>query len=299
MNKCLLTALIAILSVGLLAPDVLAGKDTDSKGWEHHGKEAREKKHAETPESLGLTEDQEAQVSQIRKTHRQEIVDWNKENRTKMSELRKKLHDARKAEDTAAIEAAEQELSALRNSRKQLNEKYAQQLKDAGLSQEQIEKLRAHKDYDHKDDRRRRSYQPFGWLLGGMELSAEQKTQIAAIHRDAIEKIKTQVLNPQQREKLAKRLAKRKKWILGGRMFAGLDLTEAQEKQIKEIHANAMPGIEAAEGTERRELVKAMNKKITEDVLTDQQREKLQQRRKHRRGESEYKRRENKEKHDD
>ena len=299
MNKCLLTILIAVLSVGLLAPDVLAERDADSKGREHPGKATRQKKHAKTVESLGLTEDQQAQVSQIRKAHRQAIADWNKENRTKMSDLRKKLHDARKTDDTAAVEAVEKELSALRNSRKELNEKYVQQLTEAGLSREQIEKLRSHKDRRRKATGKPHSYQPFGWLLSGIELSAEQKKQVAAIHRDAVEKIKTQVLNPEQREKLAKHLAKRKKWFLGKRMFAKLDLTEAQQKQIKEIRANAMPGIEAAQGDQKRELVKAMNKKITDDVLTDQQREKLQKRRKQYRDKYEHKWRKSEDKHDD
>jgi Spy/CpxP family protein refolding chaperone len=114
-------------------------------------------------------------------------------------------------------------------------------------------------------------------MLGMLDLTDEQKEVIAKLVEDSREKLHADieaVLTDEQIEKLQQLRGDSE-----NRPFGGLDLTEEQQAAIAEIRENARADAEAAETRlARHEIMQATHDEIL-SVLTEEQVEKLEQRR--------------------
>jgi len=310
MKRWYLTLAIGLLAVTALAPPAKgADKPPDKARPARAGKRLRgewDRGHArrlrELFQSMDLSDQTEAQVRQIFETQRQAVMNWARENDGKFVELRKKLQAARKAQDKEAAEAAMKEVKELGKARKQLHEDLMNQLKEV-LSKEQMVKVKK-----FFTDMRRRG-RPGAMMLRAirrLDLTEDQKAatrkildsakaqarkaddpgQKGEIMRAAFEKIRKEVLTDEQRKKLDEMRERRDRGPRGGLLgLRGLDLTDEQTEQIQAIHKEAREKAEAAETRQaRREIRREAIKKIVEEVLTDEQRQKLRDRREQRGG---------------
>ena len=119
-------------------------------------------------------------------------------------------------------------------------------------------------------------------ILGAAKAKAEKADKPREkfkIMREAHKKIVTDVLTDKQREKFEELMKKTAARRWRGRQLAGLDLTEEQEKKIREIMQEARKKAAEADKDKRREIMQAAMKKIHDEVLTDEQRKKAEQRR--------------------
>jgi len=306
----------ALCMVGLLAGLALAQEEgreerrkraaARERAAQREGRKARadrgQQMYEKLIEELKLTEKQEAPVRQILTTHRQEMASWTQQNGPAMRELYMKLRGGRGrrgqegAEPAKTVtEAEKKEASAklreLQKKRAQLTENVLKQLKDH-LTEEQMATAQR---VLGRGQRRGPTLSPA--MLRRLYLTAEQQAKVKEImaaareaakdkegrgraeaYRDAMQKIQKDVLTAEQRQKLEKMPSQAPQRRAGG-MFAGLDLTEQQQKKIREIQASMREKVTAAEGREaKREVYQAMQKEI-QAVLTPEQLEKLQQRR--------------------
>jgi len=316
MRKPLLKA-TALCTVGLLAGLALAqegareerrkraaareraGQRGERRARPDRGKAMLEK----LMEELKLTEKQEAPVRQILTTYQQELASWTRQNGPAMRELYTKLRGGRgrrgqePAEPAKRVSEAERKEAAaklreLQKKRAAITENVLKQLKEH-LTEEQMAAARRILGRGQ----RRGPAVSFA-MLRRLDLTAEQQAKVKEImasareaakgqegrargqaYTDAMQKIVKDVLTAEQREKLETMRSQAPQRRAGG-MFAGLDLTEEQQKKIRKIQASMREKISAAEGREaRREAYQAMQKEI-QAVLTPEQLEKLQQRRK-------------------
>lgn len=307
--KCIVTTLMVLAGVSLLAGPCWA--ETQECGGPGPAKmdEAEMAKRAaerieKLIESLELTGEKEAKVQEIFKTHRQEMADWRRQNKARREVLRKALKEAREA-----LQNIRGRMRELAVERKQRHEKLLTQLQ-AELSEEQIAKVKKHfaRIWRHRRAGRfpgaHRWAGRFPGTLRKLDLTDEQKEAVkkilgeakaqakeaespkakAKIMRAARDKIASEVLTAEQREKLAampKCCAKGHK----GRMFVGLDLTDQQREQIAEIRKDAGEKAKAAETRqEKRKIMRAVREKIVQEILTDEQRKQLREKRGHGQG---------------
>lgn len=100
---------------------------------------------------------------------------------------------------------------------------------------------------------------------------ATDKDAKRAIWKAAVEKVKTTVLTDEQRQKLAQMHHRHM-------MFAKLNLTDAQKAQVKDILTAARADAsKATDPAAKKAIFKAAFDKIKTDVLTDAQRQQLEQ----------------------
>lgn len=312
-----LLRMTALCMVGLLAGLALAQEDAREerrkragareRAAQREGRGARAERGQEMYEKLieelKLTEKQEAPVRQILTTYRQGLASWTQQNGPAMRELFAKLGrgggrrgqegaEAAKTVTEAERKEATEKLRELQKKRIELTENVLKQLKDH-LTEEQM--ATAQRVLGRGQ---RRGPTLSLAMLRRLDLTAEQQAKVKEIMaaarqaakdkeprgraealRDAMQKIEKDVLTAEQRQKLEKLTKEAPRRGAVG-MFAGLDLTEQQQKKIREIQASLRQKLTAAEGREaKREVYQAMQKEI-EAVLTPEQREKLQQRRK-------------------
>jgi len=114
----------------------------------------------------------------------------------------------------------------------------------------------------------------------------EDPQQRREIMHEAFGKIKQDVLTDPQREKLQESWKRYRRggreWkarhpLAGVHLFRQLDLTDQQREAAKEIMATARQQAQGVEDPQqRREIIRQAFAKIKQDVLTDQQREKLE-----------------------
>ncbi|MHC4562604.1 MAG: hypothetical protein ACYS8X_07520 [Planctomycetota bacterium] len=254
---------------------------------------------AEGIKKLDLPAETEEQVLGILKTHRQAAENWRSEHGEEFKELREAMRAAKEAGDTDKLAELREQAEKLMAGRKELHEQLMSQLDDV-LTDEQmadVKKLfRPRKGRGHRGP---------GMFLRGLDLSDEQQAQVKAILSEAEQqaeaaetpeakkeimqaarkKIHDEVLTEEQQAK-AEAMRKELRHRKGAGMFLrGLDLTEEQQAQVKGIMAEAKKKGEAAETPEtKKEIMKAARKKVFDEVLTDEQREKAEKRRDARRG---------------
>ena len=241
---------------------------------------------------LNLTEEQQKQVQQIMDTQQQAVRNWRKENLLALKDRQKQLQDARKSGDEEKIKAARQEVEKIEQSRKALHDNVMKQLKGV-LTPDQLEKAGKFLEQSREQGREQaREEHPGLRMLEGLkalDLTEDQKTRARAIFDDARkkadaatdpaekelimkvarEKIDTDVLNEQQREKI-RRLAGANRLL---KAIQKLNLTDDQKKQIAQIMADAKAQTDKpARGQEKRDISRQAFKKIFDTVLTDEQR---------------------------
>lgn len=274
MKKHLTAAIAAMLVLGFAASVTFArnGNPRGSKGPRDPRARERQRPEGELRQfikELDLTAEKEAQVEQIFKTHRQAVANWASENADDVKELRERIAEAREAGENEKAKAAREKLRKLFQSRAQLRKDLLEQLGEV-LTDEQMKKVKTR--FRPRVLARHRILA----AIRRLDLTEEQKAQIkeildaaraeakeaegpkAKIFEAAFKKIRTEVLTDEQRKKLAQM---RKHFRPGQGPFAGLDLTDEQRQEIRAIMEKA-------------------RKKIHDEVLTDEQREKLKRRRK-------------------
>ncbi len=287
MKKHALMVVIGMVALSMLAGPLLAeGKDAPTTQKHRRGQgrgrfagghtgERQRRIHQglrKLIESMDLSEEKEAAVGKILSAQKEAAGKSRRENRQRMAQLKEVLNEEQMAE---------------------------------------VKKFFAKVRPKRPGDPGGRPDRPGRRALAGLDLTDEQKAKIAAIHKEAAERIKAEVLTAEQREKLKKmrkrgdrrpgskgdqrpgpqgdrrpgRPGKRRAGP-GRRPFAGLELTDAQKEKVAAIHKEAAEKIEAAETPEeKREIRRASWRRIADEVLTDQQRKELRERREKFRGE--------------
>ena len=241
-------------------------------------------------EELNLSEEQAAHVRQILQTHHQAQQNWRREHGEEFRAAREALRKARQERDAEAVQAARKQFKELRAAREGSRKDLLQQLDDV-LNDEQMAKMK-------RFLRAGRGRPMSGQHLAGLDLSDEQKAQakeiLQAARKQAAEaegeeakkeilqaarkRIAEDVLTEEQRAKAAARREGRGSGRDGP--FRGLELTEEQQGQVKEIIQAARKEAAQAEGREaKREIFRAAHTKIAEEVLTDAQRKQMAERR--------------------
>lgn len=234
MKKVILTGVLAATVLAWTAGSVWADEDKAPAGEGNKaGMRMREGKGLRGPmgegrgeflQSLNLTPEKQAEVKTIMEAQRQAVETWRKENAPKLEELGKKAQEAMKTGKTDEAKAAREEIKKIMESRKALHEDLLKKLGGV-LTPEQMEKVKAHFAEKAKEMGPRG---PMGNPLGGLNPTEEQKTKAKAIMdaareaaekaatpeekhkimRDALEKIRTEVLTEEQRKALEERRAK-------------------------------------------------------------------------------------------
>lgn len=222
---------------------------------------------------LGLTADQQAQVKQILETHRQAMANLlkeegqpasrpSRETMEKMAQLRQQLIAQLKAVLTEEQQAKLDKLPML-----------------AGPRPPMLDGQRIHEIVDKLQLTDAQKQQIDGILKTARE-SAQATDDMQAkanIWRTALEDI-AKLLTPEQKAKVGEAL---RAAVPPGplAMFAGLNLTDDQRQQIQKISADAQEQARAAEPGQARALFEAARENIIKNVLTDEQRKMLEERR--------------------
>lgn len=249
------------------------------------------------------TEEQKPKLHQILQTHKQALENWREQHEGEMRAIREKIAQARKNNDTEALQAAREEFKPLHDSRAELHKSLDAQLAEV-LTDEQMNRARQYFKSQHPRPGRRQGEGPARGVLDKLNLNEEQKTKVQAILKDAHEqakktdspevrrqlmqdafmKIEGSVLTPEQIEAF-KNLRAQAMARHGGQRGqrrgrkAGLDLTDEQQAQSKAIMDEARAKAQQAETKEeKRAIYREAMAKVHQDVLTDDQREQVKQR---------------------
>jgi len=253
------------------------------------------------------TDEQLPQIEQIFDTHRQAMKNWHNENRDKIKAAREKLRQARQGDDEAARTAARKELRAINKGRRALREDLKKQLAQV-LSEEQMKKVcdairpRGGKGGHFgkgsgkgKGHYGRKGHGPGGYL-SQLKLTDEQQAKVKEIMKAACKdaqaaedrhakrtifakarkKVFDSVLRADQRKKVKE--LRRKDHPLYG------IATDKQIDRANKIMAKAhKAAAKAKTPEERRKINAAAREKVRKEVLTADQRKKLNERHKQRR----------------
>jgi len=285
-------AVVLLAGIAVLAGPILAADDAPAgrRGRPRLTRKDRTKAMVDRIVArLKLTGDKEAQFRQAMDTYAQAQANWYRENAAKIKALGEAFKKATKAGDKEAIQAARKDRAELFKARGELYQTLMKQLADF-LTPEQVAQV---KNTMQPGPRVR--------ILGSLRragLTDEQRAAVAKILKDAqaaadkaedakaaatiwkqaVAKIHKDVLTDEQRAAAKARGRRAGRRGRGGRMFAGLDLTEEQQTAITAILAEAQAKAKDAEDrTGRRAIFMAAHKKIREEVLTDAQRKKMRE----------------------
>jgi len=230
------------------------------------------------------TEEQELRIKQILDTYRQANENLLREQGD-VNSLREQWRKAREANDREALQRLREQMRQLARQRRSSQVKACLEVLGV-LEGQQKEKfvelaLRRRLVPSQADQIR--------LVLGALDvpkpklvlaekiLQRAQADEVRARGRrgaigargQVIRDIKAKVLTPQQAEKFDQLLRR-------GRPdpYAGLDLTAEQREQIEKIRAEAREKMSQADPEQRREIFREAMRKIREEVLTPEQREK-------------------------
>ncbi|HUU23068.1 MAG TPA: Spy/CpxP family protein refolding chaperone [Phycisphaerae bacterium] len=299
MKKYLLLVTMILVTVGMLGvmalgEEVRAGKP-DRKPGPGGGAQLLERLVKE----LNLTEEQQVQVKQIWQTHAQAMQNFRKEHGEELKTLREKRKVAKESGNKEALKPLAEQMKTLNEARMELGKNLEKQLTDV-LTKEQLAKAKKILRQGRPGGDREMPGVNLLRVLPTLGLDDKQKAQVkkiladakakakdaetpeakAEIRKAALDKIRTEVLTDAQRKKLAELAEKgptdRRPMA---DMLRGLDLTEDQQKQIREIRKEARGKAGQADSREAKaEIMKAARQKINQQVLTAEQRDKLRKR---------------------
>lgn len=266
-------------------------------------------------DAIGATDEQKEKLKPIFKAHHEKMTVFRKENRDKVREATKAMHTAAGVEE---FQAASDQLKVIFEKRLALHKEFETQLGTV-LSAEQVAKAKAYfkeqiarvKGPDRKGrgegrgpgDNMRKRQGPGGQgrrvgPFQDLKLTDEQKQKIKDIMndaraksenltgddchkvmREAREKISDQVLTEEQRSKLRKKMRQFARRHSGERMGNPLKgiATDEQMEKIKAIMSDAREKAEDADPEARRDILQAARKKVSDEVLTEEQRDKLRE----------------------
>jgi Spy/CpxP family protein refolding chaperone len=194
--------------------------------------------------------------------------------------LSTQFRKAREDGDQQAARALQQKMGELTRGRQKITEAFSKQLEDV-LTPEQMVKARrllGLRPPPPPPDALRMLF-----ALRGMDLTAEQKAKVAKILDGALKSIQGEVLSEEQRKQLEQfartggRSGRRNPREAMGALLGRLDLTDEQKKQVEAIQREtAEKARKAGSQEERRKLISGLQKRIYGEVLTDEQRARLQ-----------------------
>ncbi len=240
---------------------------------------------------LDLDAGQKVRVQQILNTHQQEVDNWRKQYGEDLSGLRDQLAKAREEKDEKAIRELTAKRAKITQQRNRLQEKLALQIAEV-LKGQQKERfvplvLRNRRMLVSQAGRIRLVLTVFdlrkaqkdlaGKIIdraAGEAAKAQGPRATAELWRKATDEIRKKVLTPDQ-------VAKFDRLLRSGRgrdVFAALNLTEAQRKQVNDIMAEARKKVQEAGPDQRRTIWQEAMQKIRAEVLTGAQREQLRNR---------------------
>ena len=229
--------------------------------------------------TLTLTPEQQKQVDQVLASYRQDLQKFNTDNAADIRAARQEMQQARQGGDAEAVKAAQEKQKAIDAKRKVVEDSLRKQLATV-LTREQMVKvermagpagsfdrlIEATKKLELTPDKQ-------GKLTGIVRTAdsdAKLKTDDAekvTVYRDATTKV-MELLTDEQKTKLQQ--VQRQAQMAD--MFRGLNTTPEQDKKIQEILDAA-----AADAGNRQAMRDAMQK-ITQEVLTPEQRTQMQER---------------------
>ncbi|HAU36642.1 MAG TPA: hypothetical protein DCX07_02860 [Phycisphaerales bacterium] len=242
---------------------------------------------------LGLSDAQAPQVRQILETHRQAVENWRKEHGQAVKALGEQIEAALKAGDHEKAKTLREQLSKEMASRKELHENLLKQLSGV-LNEDQMKKVRE-RFQERLQERRQGEDRPRRPVLDALMaagLTDEQKAQAkkimddahakakeaqnpeekARIIRDAIEKVRTEVLTEEQRKKLADAREQGRK-----KMAEALGLTDEQQKKLEALREDFRKKFEAAKTPDEKKAVAEEHRKALEQLLSPEQLKKFQE----------------------
>jgi hypothetical protein len=241
-------------------------------------------------DELNLTSRQEPQVEQLYRTLRQAQANWMSENGTEYRALVTKIRDARKSGDREASLDAQKKLRDLMASRSQLEDNFFNQLGDV-LDEQQTAKART--VFGRRGSSRRADRaggppaDPMRVLMAmrGLDLSPQQRTRVSAILAKAVAAIEQQVLTALQRQQLDRKVGGRaSSRAPGGRPsrlvseFRRLGLSREQQARIEAMERDAAAQAAKMDSAElKRQILDDLHRRVYEEVLTDEQRRRLDQ----------------------
>ncbi len=241
---------------------------------------------------LNLEGDQQARAKQILETFSQAMDNWQKQHGEQLRDLQAQLRTATEERDQAKGRQLRAEIAKLTADQEKQRDKANAQLLEVLKGEQKERFVRALLG-------NRRLVSPVARVrlaLKLLELNRSQTEQsekiLAAAEAEAekaenprergqamqkaIEEIKTKVLADEAKGKKLDELL----GLGGGEGFlAGLNLTEEQQKKVREIMDEANKKAAQAEPEQRRAIRREAFQKIQNEVLTEQQREELGRRR--------------------
>jgi len=257
-------------------------------------------KVGELLKDMTLTEPQRKQVDQILDTDRQAVGNWMKDHAEDLKAAKAKLEEAQKSGDKDQVREAREAIAKILATRADPHENLMKQLSEV-LTKEQMDKVRA-----ALPPRMEGKLDGLGANIERLGLDDKQREQVKAIMdpareaaakadgadakrqilKDALEKIRTDVLTEDQRKKLESMkpnkedgLASRPTTRAGkGEIFEALtqlreklNFTDDQKSKIEDIVKATREAMKSAQGAEaKRAALKDGWKKI-EDAMTPDQ----------------------------
>jgi len=232
------------------------------------------------------TADQEVQLDQIFRTHRQAAENWRRQNAEILQAARRLQQDALQAGDRDTLQAVGKELRELMESRRTLFRTMMNQMEDV-LDEQQFAKAREILRPAHIGSDVLRTLQKITLaetqkaemqkILDQAAVRARTKKNRAAreeIMDDAVEVIRQTVLSQAQRDALEALLRQAKEQARRRAMLSKMDFTDEQKAKIKTLLAEARKRAEQAEGPQQKQAILAKaHRTIRRDVWTQKQRD--------------------------
>jgi hypothetical protein len=232
---------------------------------------------------LDLTDQQQKEVSQVLHTYRQAADNWQQEHGQETKDLESKIQEARKAGNQDQAKALREQQAKLAESHKALLDDLFKQLGDV-LTKEQMDKARpillprrpgpmSALNLLTLDEKQQAAVKD---IADAARLDADKAADPRdreRIWKDAFEKIRTTVLNDEQRNRLES--------LKKDRQFEGLEklnLSDDQKKQIADLIRQAREDAAKADKPDaKREIYKIAWKKILDEVLTADQKKQFEE----------------------
>ncbi len=280
--KRLTWILAAVFALGTAASSLLAqeGQAAQEKPRKTRKKRAARKRpllrgmHAQMAKVCGLSEDQQKQIAELNAQRAKELAAFREENKAKFEALREAIKKAREAKDKEAAKKARAEYSALRAKEHEIIKKSRAAIMEV-LTPEQKAKW---DQYQAVLTIKRR--------ISPVKLTAEQEEQVKAAYvklaagaeaatrkgRSTLlaklyAQVEKEILTPQQRTDVAVASLIRR--------FYRAKLTDEQKAKIKALFVEQSAGVDLTDAKARAQLYNKLYTHIREQILTDEQREKV------------------------
>lgn len=226
-------------------------------------------------DELNLTAQQEAQVEQLYRTYLQATRNWTSEKGQEYRNLSGRYKTATKSGDREAAAKAREQLAKAARERTEIVETFVNQLADVLTKEQTVRAARIFLPYGRPSSSGATA-QVIREVsaLRGVGLTPRQQEKIRQLLTSAMDAIKKDVLTDSQRKRLSELVAAGppasadKPLGLSGSLKK-LDLTEEQVRKIKALQLEAK---RADPSRSRKDVLRALQRRIFDEILTDAQR---------------------------